>query len=334
MNLFKKVIKVLVIAFLASIVIFCTLPFILPVNQTQSQPGELPFANSHFATIQNVSIHYRVYNPVGDSVKGNILLIHGFSGSTFSWRNNADTLAANGYRVVSVDMPGFGFSDRAQGLNHASGFNAGLFWQLLDSISTDSWIIAGHSMGAGPALDMECLRPGKTKALIFVDGAFAFRRNIGTGGILAGFITSSVVKRWAEVLGRAYFFKTSKIEQLLRSAYSSSPDSVAVAGYLRPLMLKNTASCILDLAESKETVIPEISQVHVPVLAIWGKQDTWAPYNRWQKFLEKLPALQTVLIDGAGHCPMETRSAQFNSAVINFVDTVGIQPVTKPNFIN
>lgn len=319
MSIFKKIVLVLLISWVVALGLFCVIPYFFSVNDLEVSETRLPFSNSHVMKINNELIHYRKYVATGDSIKGNILLIHGFCGSTFSWRKNADTLAANGYNVIAVDLPGFGYSDRTPGINHSASFNAQLLWQLLDTIHQGNWILAGHSMGAGTALAMASLRPQKTVKLILVDGAYS--NNRGSSGVLGHLLTSGPVKRWAEVLGHRYFFNTTKIHQLLSSAYSSEPDSEAVNGYLAPLMLKNTASDILDLATSKEINTVNFESLKMPVLSVWGKDDKWVPYDKSQKYLEPLTALKTVMLDSAGHCPMETQSAAFNINLLTFLNT-------------
>ena len=39
-----------------------------------------------------------------------LLLLHGLGQSLYTFRHNIDFLAANGYRVIAPDMPGFGYS--------------------------------------------------------------------------------------------------------------------------------------------------------------------------------------------------------------------------------
>ncbi len=318
MALFKKILKIVFAILLAMVLLFCVLPYAFPVNERALGPGEKPFANSQFMTSENVTLHYRVFEPATDSCIGNILLIHGFCGSTFSWRKNADTFAAHGYRVVAVDIPGYGFSDRTQSINHAATYNARLLWPLLDSIDPGKWIITGHSMGAGTALAMASSRPLSTERVILVDGAFSGKGGNGSAGVAGSFMTSGPVKRWAEVLGKAFFFNQHKITELLNSAYSAPADSVSAAGYLQPLMLKNTASSIMDMAGSKEVADINLQVINMPVLAVWGKNDTWVPYARFEKYL-KVPNLKIKLIDGAGHCPMETHSEIFNKEVLDFI---------------
>ena len=41
-----------------------------------------------------------------------VLLIHGLGGSIESWQNNIETISSHGLRVIALDLPGFGLSDK------------------------------------------------------------------------------------------------------------------------------------------------------------------------------------------------------------------------------
>ncbi len=68
------------------ICLILAIPYFIPLKPTldYSEPTLL-FPNSKIDKIQDVLVHYRVFEPTIPK-KGNILMIHGFSGSTFSWR--------------------------------------------------------------------------------------------------------------------------------------------------------------------------------------------------------------------------------------------------------
>jgi pimeloyl-ACP methyl ester carboxylesterase len=322
MLLFRKILLYTGIIVALLFILVCTLPFALPVNQNKVFAYSPPFANSQFVSIEGTLVHYRVFLPPTDSIKGNIVMIHGFCGSTFSWRNNADTLAANGYRTVCVDMPGFGYSSRQLNINHAPSQNARIIWAVLDSISTTGWHIAGHSMGAAVAADMARLHPEKTKSVWFIDGLNSTEQPENNKTFTSRILTAAPVKQWAEVLGRAYFFNHNKIARLLESAYEQQPDSMTVEGYLKPLLYANTASCILDIASSAEADIPtKTEQLKMPVQIIWGTNDHWLPVKNFGKAIERLKNANLFMVNGAGHCPMETHSHIVNQYILNRLNT-------------
>lgn len=66
--------------------------------------SDLIFENSYFMQIDGVQLHYRTWQPPESNHCGNILFIHGLSGSTFSWRYVVDSLIEKGYSVVAVDL--------------------------------------------------------------------------------------------------------------------------------------------------------------------------------------------------------------------------------------
>ncbi|HUM51308.1 MAG TPA: alpha/beta fold hydrolase, partial [Chitinophagales bacterium] len=61
--------------------------------------------NSHFIKWNNGEIHYT------ESGKGfPILMIHGFGGSNYDFQQ-LDSLLNDQYRIIRIDLPGFGMSD-------------------------------------------------------------------------------------------------------------------------------------------------------------------------------------------------------------------------------
>jgi hypothetical protein len=65
--------------------------------KTEYKIKDLIFDNSAFLMVDGVKLHYRIWQTSSDIRLGNILLIHGLGGSTFSWRLAASELADSGY---------------------------------------------------------------------------------------------------------------------------------------------------------------------------------------------------------------------------------------------
>jgi pimeloyl-ACP methyl ester carboxylesterase len=302
--------------------LFVIVPYMLPVGRQQAD-AQLPFSNSRFSDMNGVLIHYRVFEPAGDTVKGNVVMVHGFCGSTFSWRNNAGTIAAAGYCVVCVDLPGFGYSSRKQGLTHSPEQSAMLVWRVLDSVCTGKWHIFGHSMGASVAASMAGMRPGRTESLWMFDGFSHNRMQKQNSSLLGVVVSSAPGKRWAEVLGANYFFKQHKFEEVLQSAYGQRPDTLAVEGYLKPLLLPGTASCIMDVGSTVGTGNQiSLKQLPVPVFFVWGTNDTWLPLNKFKPAIDSLPGAKLLTVNGAGHCAMETHSQLVNGLVLAGLNSI------------
>ena len=66
----------------------------------------------------------------------------------------------------------------------------------------------------------------------------------------------------------------------------------------------------------------EIHKLAVPVLLIWGKNDTITPPKVGEKFHELLPNSQLVLFDKCGHAPMMERPFEFNVFLEEFIKRI------------
>ena len=320
-----KFLKICAIVLLSLFVLLSILPYLLPVNQQKVDFKNPPFAESKFISIDGKRWHYRQFEP-SDSVRGTMILVHGFSGSTFSWRKNQQVFADSGYRVISVDLPAYGFSEKDKNaFDHSSSAHAANIWKLLDSIGLgkENINVFGHSMGAGVAWDMAGLKPEKTTAVYLVDGAGSMgknsKRSIGSN-IMAFVFRYPPLLRWVDVIAGAYYFNQDKFEDLLASAYGQKVDKEAAAGYLRPFMLKNSGRAVIEgFLYSKKGPDINYRKIKCPVYLIWGTNDKWVPLSVGESFIKKFPSAKLKKFDGAGHCPMETDEKEFNSYVLESI---------------
>ena len=307
---FKHGLKVILILLL----LIAIVPYLIPLSKAE-QP-QYPFENSHHYDNEETTIHYRVYEPDPELALGKILLIHGLGGSTFSYEKNAPILAQAGYLVITVDLPGFGYSSRNINEDHAQTTRATQLWQLLDEIDqkslykgsqTSSWHIGGHSMGGGTAAAMAFIRQDDVASLILIDGAL-FENNRSTT-----FVTLPIISRIIQVLLEHVLIKPERIESFLTSAYGQQPTEEQVLGYYTPLSLNGTARSALSLLKTAKNIPEEnLSELKLPILALWGEDDAWVPLDSTIKIKDLMPQTQITVIKGAGHVPMETHSEEFN----------------------
>ena len=289
-----------------------------------AQDRAKPFPNSHFVTVDSVDFHYRIWNDTLKQSRGKVLLIHGFMGSTFSWRENFDTLVESGYKVIAIDLPGFGYSDRSLKVNQSQSNRSRLLWDLLtylDNGDTSKWNLVGHSMGGGTAEAMAMLRPERTRSLTIVDG-LVFLKNENVQG---AFVTLSKNKQYNKVFSALVekdVFTYNMVEKLFRKNYGYTPDSSIVMGYLTPLMIEGSAESVLSVFSNSREIIPlDIRALDkIPVLVIWGDKDRTIKLKRGKRFVRHVPTAKLKIISGARHDPMETDPEEFNEYLIIFLN--------------
>lgn len=307
----KKTIKILGIALAVLFVLIIFLPYLIPLSKPLAPEANPPFSNSAFERLEDTTLHYRLYPHEGEKQEGKLLMVHGFGGSTYSFEKIAPHFAKKGYDVVLVDLPGFGYSARSASQNHAQMYRAYQLWTLLERLDADlgdaPWHLAGHSMGGGTVTGMAMLEPEQTASLILINAALfdgASERN--------ALFKLPFVKRWVQI-GLDYGIISEKnIEKLLESAYGQPPRAEDIAGYLLPLRQPGTHLTFPALMDTSENVpISGLTYLKVPAVAIWGELDSWVPVSDTQRIKEHLSQLYVEVIEGAGHCPMETHEAAF-----------------------
>jgi pimeloyl-ACP methyl ester carboxylesterase len=294
------------------------------LEETGTRIPDHPYPNSHFLTVDSVRIHYRTWNDSLSHPLGKVLLVHGFSGSTFCYRNNTESLVNAGFYVVAVDLPCFGYSGRYPDLNQSQSNRARLLWRLLEVLDhgdTVPWNLVGHSMGGGTVEAMAIMGSARTRSLTIIDG-LVFSRNRNLTGAIGMVARNRDINRVLVSYTENNLLTYNTFRKLLRSAYGRQPDSSEVLGYLHPLQVEGTAEAIWGVwTHARETVrLDADSLALMPVLVVWGGRDRWIHKSTASSFLKDIPGAEMVIIQGAGHIPMETDPEVFNALLVSFLE--------------
>lgn len=283
------------------------------------QVEDLIFDNSAFILVDDVQLHYRIWQNYPHNYFANILLIHGLGGSTYSWRLVGSELARSGFQVLAVDLPGFGLSQRKPSVEQSHTQRAKLIWKLIDSLNLEgSWNLVGHSLGAGVIIEMALQRLSDVNTLTIVDGSIGFEDR----KISSLFQRCKLLRNITAMVIDKFFLTKKRIKMFLKSAYGREPTSEEIDGYYQPLKLKNTYLTIKGLLRRYKTDInlkEQLPQLAIPTLCLWGREDKWVPYNKGEDIYQQLPKGYLVIIDEAAHCPMETHPNIFKQYLINFL---------------
>jgi len=108
-----------------------------------------------------------VFDTFGEGAIG-IVLVHCWSCDRTFWSNQVDYLAAAGYRVVTLDLPGHGETLGSREEWTFSGYGADVK-AVADKVGLKRMVIVGHSMGARVALEAAGLMPGRVAGVVSVD---------------------------------------------------------------------------------------------------------------------------------------------------------------------
>ncbi len=107
----------------------CCIAYAL-IPQKSVPVQELAGKNSQFINVNGRMLHYEKYG-AGKP----LILVHGFAGSTYTWRELIPLLSEH-YTLYAVDLPGFGLSDKSPEANYKLQSQAGMIIGFMDALQT------------------------------------------------------------------------------------------------------------------------------------------------------------------------------------------------------
>ncbi|HEY6119644.1 MAG TPA: alpha/beta fold hydrolase, partial [Pyrinomonadaceae bacterium] len=103
---------------------------------------------SRFANLQGRRVHFQ---DVGKLDGVPLILIHGFASSTLVWSKVFLRLAAAGFRVIAVDLLGYGYSEKPRRAEYTIEAQAEMIVGLMSHLEIGEAIIVGSSYGGAVA---------------------------------------------------------------------------------------------------------------------------------------------------------------------------------------
>lgn len=255
-------------------------------------------------------------NPAGVPV----VLVHGFAGSTFCWRHQIASLAAAGFRVLAIDLPGFGLSSRPAGGVQGHRALAIALAGALKALRLPPAHLVAHSMGGFVASLLTISHPELVRSLTLIDAAIFRYPHLPRA--LAG-VVRAVKGPLAAFLDRR-MSKPKNWERLLRASYGGPVPSEALEGYARPFLVDGIGETMFSLltAPARAAVAGDLHRITCPTLLLWGELDTTTPLAdgyKLQAALVRAPGGARLITFAAAHHPMETCPAEVNEALLGFL---------------
>ncbi|MGI9096816.1 MAG: alpha/beta fold hydrolase, partial [Candidatus Limnocylindrus sp.] len=235
------------------LLVVALLPFLIDVP-----PGENAIANDLLATgaapnARVIAVNGRstVIAEAGSAADPELVLVHGFGGSTFGWRAVMAPIAARGWHVVALDLPGFGLSAKSWSADYGHEAQARFVLAAMDELGVERAVIVGHSMGGNVAAWIAALAPARVAGLALIDAAVvkpaAARQASGTSPA-AALLSLPPLRRLGRIAVRGAFNEAT-FGTLLRSAFAvqSAASSSTIAGYAASARLPDWDLALLGI---------------------------------------------------------------------------------------
>ena len=235
-----------------------------------------------------------------------LLLLHGLGASTFTWRYILPALARD-YRVIAIDLKGFGHSDKPFDRKYSAADQAALVAAFIRKRELADVTLIGHSFGGTVAL-LTALKfnrePSRIGRLVVID-APALKQNF------------SDVAELINAPGLPYAAMTATPPELMARlllGYSRAPGRDAseadIRGYAAPFYdlgsrhaFVATAQAILDANKRRTgTLYRAIQQ---PTLLVWCRRDRIVPLATGRRLERILPNAELAVLKRCNHLPQD-----------------------------
>lgn len=250
-------------------------------------------------TINNININY-VDKGEGDLV----VLLHGWGSNIKLFANLIDLLSAK-YRVLAMDMPGFGESEEPPSAWCVDDY-ASFVIDFIKDYAPEKVVLLGHSFGGRVIIKLNSRNdlPFEIAKVILVDSA----------GILPPKTNKKSWKTRKYKIGKA-ILSTKIAQKIAPDALENfrkkmgSADYAAASPLMRQVLVKT-------VNEDLEPLLPNIK---CPTLLVWGVNDTATPLSDGEKMEKLIPDAGLVKLENAGHYSFLEQQYTFNRVMCSFM---------------
>lgn len=271
--------------------------------------------NSHFVQVDGARVHYQEF---GEHSNPTLILIHGYTASLYVWKTVAPMLADEGFRVVALDLLGFGYSEKPSWFDYSITSQARVVARFMNLLGIGRATIAGSSYGGAVAATLALDYAERVEKLVLIDAVAndALKNHPvlklaalpGLGEALAPFLIDSRL------------YQRHRMRGTLAPTNHDLITDERVDGILRPLTAADAHHSLL--ATSRNWHAARIEQdahlINQPTLIIWGEDDRVIPVDDGHRLHASILNSRLVVFRHCGHVPQEEKSELFTDVVSEF----------------
>ncbi len=242
-----------------------------------------------------------------------VVLLHGFASSLETWDRIQPALARAGYRVIALDLKGFGWTDRPVG-DYSPAEQARLVLEVLSQLGVEDAAVVAHSWGASVALAMALGAPARVRGLALYD-AWVYEEQLPSFFL------------WARAPGVG--------EALFSMFYDERPDDRMALAFFDPAKLPERlmedVEHALDRPGTRAAALAAVRgqrfseiegryrEIRQPALLLWGREDRVSTLHVGERLVRDLPDAQLVVYPRCGHFPMLEAEAASTHDLLRFL---------------
>ncbi|HET9477733.1 MAG TPA: alpha/beta hydrolase [Pyrinomonadaceae bacterium] len=270
--------------------------------------------HSRFVEIDGVRVHYQ---EAGDRSNPVLVLIHGFASSTLVWSKVFLKLAQAGFRVIAVDLLGYGYSGKPRNGEYTIAGQASLLIRLLERLGIKRATLVGSSYGGAVAATCALDHPHRVEKLVLVG---TVNNNEPLRFKVMRIFSSRVV---GDVVSPLLIGSRRLLRKRMKRVYDRHAwvlDERRVDARHFPLRASGTQRAIIRTVRgwNAERISSDAHLIRQPTLLLWGENDLEIPLADGERLHQEIPGSRLVVFLACGHLPHEEYPEAFTKVVADF----------------
>ena len=268
-----------------------------------------PIPIGHFVEIgveQKIHYHEEGVGPV-------VIFLHGSGGGASGYSNfkhNFPVFAEAGYRVIALDLLGFGLSSKPDVAMYDLDFFIESTKRFIDALGLKNCTLLGNSLGGAVALGYALAHPTDVDRLILM----------APGGIES-------IETYLEMPGIANMFNvykagksgTEAMREVMRlQLFNPELLTEDIINERAPIAATQTQAARSVMKVPDMTL--ELKDLQCPVFGFWGVNDQFTPVGGAMKIVQNAPNARFTLVNQCGHWVHVEHRDLFNRQCIDFLN--------------
>ena len=253
------------------------------------------------------------YKFVGDKNAQLVVLVHGGTVPSWTWDNQASFLVKAGYRVLTYDKFGRGYSDRPDVIYNKELYQRQLY-ELIEKLDiSQAFHLIGISLGGATAAKFAAKNPKRVGKLILISP------------VISNFKINPVFS--VPILGEimAYTVGIKVIVNRFNSLYGNKPDLKKYQNlYFEQTTIKGFRSSLLSMLRNDalgdySSDYKKLGLLNKKILLLWGIDDTEITKIMIDDIHEFIPNIEFIPVMNAGHGIIVQQADKVNGLLLNFL---------------
>jgi len=228
--------------------------------------------------------------------------MHGSGLTHIVWSLHETFLTANGYSVLSIDLPGHGNSE-GPAVKSIEGI-AKWIKKLMEQLKVNEISFMGHSQGCLVGLEFASRFPKLIKSLILVGGSYELPVNPALIDYADGGDMKSVelMMKWGYE-GVKKFIGGNPVQKIINS----------------PRQVQEGLAVDLRACNEYKNGLEAAAKIYCPTLCILGDKDKMVPLEKGKKMAENIKSSQLKVLKECGHMIIFEKAFEMREIVKNFL---------------